>query len=67
MCTTLGTIGIQKPILKEWCFGGKGRGESVILSGNIRKGPLVPTLRITPPALSPWALLDREIGRKKRV
>ena len=67
MCTTLGTTGIKKLILKEWCFGGKGRGESVILSGNTRKGPLVPTLRIMCPALSPWTPLDRETGRKKRV
>lgn len=35
------------------------------LSGNTRKGPLVPTLRIMSPALSPWTPLDRETGRKK--
>lgn len=35
------------------------------LSGNTRKDPLVPTLRIMFPALSPWTPLDRETGRKK--
>ena len=35
------------------------------LSGNTRKGPLAPTLRIMSPALSPWTPLDRETGRKK--